>query len=103
MREYRITSPSLDSLLAHESIRYDNIDRPNDTLRLYDGPAKISLRDSCDEGSRIELERYFSDLYGVFMKRFSNFVVSSNIDHSDTLTLLAMLQEMIKVKNILVN
>ena len=46
------------------------------------------------------LERYFYDLYGVFMKRLSQFVLESEPTDLETVNLQAMLQEMIKVKKL---
>jgi len=103
MKEYKVTSPSLDGLLAHESILYGGINRPTKILRIYDSPANTSLEYSGNENDKMELERYFADLYGVFMKKFSHFVVDRDIYEDDTLTLLAMLQEMVKVKKILIS
>lgn len=44
------------------------------------------------------LQEYFYDLYGVFMKRLSHFLVEGDISSDDGIKLQAMLQEMIKVK-----
>ncbi len=103
MRDYRIISPSIDGILAHESIDYGGIKRPTKLLRVYDNPTETSLEEVGSHGDREELERYFADLYGVFMKKFSHFVVDREIHNDDTVTLLAMLQEMIKVKHIILS
>ena len=44
------------------------------------------------------LQEYFFDLYGVFMKRLSHFLVDSDVSSDDSIKLQAMLQEMIKVR-----
>jgi hypothetical protein len=41
------------------------------------------------------------DLYGVFMKKLSYFIVELDPESSDTVKLLALLQEMIKVKKLI--
>lgn len=47
------------------------------------------------------LEEYFHDLYGVFMKRLSHFIVEPIACDGDAVKLQAMLQEMIKVKGLM--
>lgn len=101
MKEYRLASPSIDGLLAHDTIRYGGVKRPSKVMRLYDNPARVSFESCGNDNDRVELERYFADLYGVFMKKFSNFVIERDIYDEETVTLQAMLQEMIKVKKIL--
>ena len=103
MRDYMIISPSVDGILAHDSILYGGIKRPTKLLRVYDSPAKVSLGKSGKNGDEQEIERYFGDLYGVFMTRFSQFVVDREVADDDTITMQAMLQEMIKVKKILLS
>jgi hypothetical protein len=47
------------------------------------------------------LEQYFYDLYGVFMKRFSTYVLDPKSTAADELKLTALLQEMIKIRKLL--
>jgi len=120
MRDYQIVSPSLEGVLNHDSLLYDGVERPLELIRILDGPvsrgrAKESvvvkelkgdsdikdnsdLNDGNPKRNTKLLERYFHDLYGVFMKRFSYFIVQSDIQSDDSIKLQAMLQEMIKVK-----
>ncbi len=98
-----IVSPSLDGILSHESISYGGVHRPLELLRVYDGPASISLYEHGPSEDREELQRYFGDLYSVFMKRFSGFIVDDSFSDEDVLTIQAMLQEIIKVKKILLS
>jgi hypothetical protein len=98
-REYNITSPSLGGFLTHESLMYDGIKRPTEILRALDGPAASG---SSPKGHEEKvLEQYFYDLYGVFMKRLSQFVLGAEALDTETLTLQAMLQEMIKIKKLI--
>lgn len=103
MRDYMLVSPSLDGLLAHESIYYGGVKRPVELLRVYDSPARISLEEVGSNNDKEELQRYFVDLYSVFMKRFSGFVVDTDVGDDELITLQAMLQEMIKIKKILLS
>lgn len=93
-------SPSLEGVLSHDSLLYEGICRPVEVLRVFDGPAAAGVSIVKPHHSKI-LERYFYDLYGVFMKKFSAFVLESTVSVSETVQLQAMLQEMIKIKKIM--
>lgn len=69
-------------------------------MRACDGPAQRNGTPRSAEEERL-LVGYFSDLYLVFMKKLSAFIVESESSPDDTVKLQAMLQEMIKVKKIL--
>jgi len=110
MRDYQITSPSLAGVLNHDSVLYEGIRRPVELLRVLDGPASRGPRKgradvrvvhgSKDADRRI-LEQYSADLYGVFMKKLSIFMLGTETDSDESVKLQAMLQEMIKVKTLL--
>ena len=108
MRDYQLVSPSLEGILSHSSMAYEGISRPLEVLKFMDGPSTRGNKKGSDE-VKIEytrhdhniIERYFHDVYGIFMKKLSNFVVSSEAQPDEVLQLQAMLQEMIKVKQLL--
>ena len=108
MRDYQIASPSLEGVLKHSTLLYEGITRPIELLRVLDGPAAKGLdknRPTRFDHKRTEeeqktLERYFHDLYGIFMKNLSFFVVQAYSDSDETVKLQAMLQEMIKIKKL---
>ncbi len=91
--------PSLDGVLSHDSLAYEGIRRPVEVLRAFDGPAAKPRGTHSPHEDKI-LERYFYDLYGVFMKRFSAFVLEAEVADMEAVDLQAMLQEMIKVKKL---
>jgi hypothetical protein len=99
-RDYTVVSPSLEGVLSHESLMYDGIRRPAEILRALDGPAADPSLPKPPHQEKI-LEQYFYDLYGVFMKRLSSFVLESEPADLETVKLQAMLQEMIKVKKLM--
>ena len=114
MRDYEIVSPSLEGVLNHASLGYEGIVRPVEIMRVLDGPAargrkKDGARDEPKddieikkiENDRKVLEDYFHDVYGVFMKKFSHFIVDGEVDRELTIQLQAMLQELIKVKRMI--
>lgn len=47
------------------------------------------------------LTEYFHDLYGLFMKKFSHFVVEDEVQPADAIKMQAMLTELIKIKNLI--
>jgi hypothetical protein len=97
---YSLASPSLEGVLTHDSLQYDGIKRPVEVLRAMDGPAGKGKRDRRTHESKL-LEQYFYDLYGVFMKKFSAYVMDTKPEEAEALKLQALLQEMIKIKRLL--
>ena len=100
INDYQIVSPSLEGVLSHESLAYDGIRRPVEILRALDGPAADPAVPEPPHRQKI-LEQYFYDLYGVFMKRLSQFVVEPEPSEHETVKLQAMLQEMVKIKKLI--
>lgn len=104
-----MVSPSLEGVLSHQSLVYERIRRPVELLRVLDGPSSKGRRESPEardarkfaDGDRKAMEDYFHDLYSVFMKKLSFFIVGLPGRDDESLRLLAMLQEMIKVKKIM--
>lgn len=108
IRDYQIASPSLEGVLNDGSLVYEGIHRPTEILRVLDGPSSKgnSKSDSNhikkSEADRKILEDYFHDLYGVFMKKLSYLIVETEISSEDGVKLLALLQEMIKIKKLMI-
>ena len=106
IRDYDIVSPSLEGVLQHGLFEYAGLRRPAELLRVLDGPAAKgrkaaeALPAPLSPHDRKVLEEYFHDLYGVFMKKLSYFVVESETGPDEAVKLQAMLQEMIKVKGL---
>lgn len=106
MRDYQIASPSLEGVLNHDSLLYEGVKRPLEILRILDGPASKGKVSGVNHKTNAELtesefktlQEYFFDLYGVFMKKLSYFLVESSFDSDDSVKLQAMLQEMIRVR-----
>lgn len=106
-RTYSVVSPSLRDVLSHAALAYEGIDKPLAILRVLDGPASrgsvsetVSERRCSGEEAKV-LETYFLDLLGIFMKKLSHLVVDTDISHDESIKMQAMLQEMIKVKNLM--
>jgi hypothetical protein len=109
MRDYQIISPSLEGVLNHSSLLYEGISRPLDLLRVLDGPASkgtdqnnpTRLDKKMNDEEQKVLSQYFQDLYGIFMKKLSFFVVEAYSNSDEIVKLQAMLQEMIKIKRLI--
>lgn len=103
IRDYEIVSPSLEGVLNDGSIVYEGIRRPIEVMRVMDGPAAKGAgkgHQKTDEEQKL-LQDYFQDLYGVFMKKLSHLIVEPSPATEDGVKLMALLQEMIKVKKML--
>ncbi len=107
LRDYQIVSPSLEGVLNDASLSYEGLKRPLELLRVLDGPSSKGPKRASpgthenDAHNKKVLEQYFHDLYGVFMKKLSYFVVTDETTVTEGVTLQAMLQEMIKVKGLM--
>jgi hypothetical protein len=119
LRDYSITSPSLDGILQHESIVYEGIKRPTEIIRAFDRPrsdrpaagktdkpagdkaASDQIHDLCDPENRKILNNYWNDLYGLFMRKLSQFITEAEVKPDEEVRLQAMLQELVKVKGLL--
>jgi hypothetical protein len=106
MRDYQLISPSLEGVLRHDSVVYEGIKRPEELLRIMDGPAtkgpqNPDERHGYSETDQKIIEQYFHDIYGIFMKNLSHFVLDSDIREEEVLKLQAFLQELIKIKKLM--
>lgn len=102
MRDYQIISPSLEGILSHHSIVYEGINRPVEVLRALDGPAKRLHGQAYTEKEQKILHEYFQDIHGVFMKKFSDFVLDAELNPEYVLKLQALLHELIKIKKLII-
>ena len=104
LRDYMVVSPSLDGVLRHDSVTYEGLKRPIEVLRVLDGPsvrgASGHKKPPTEEQLKV-LEEYFNDIYGVFMKKLSHFVVAASVKADDVVKLQALFQEMIKIKGLI--
>lgn len=82
--------------MRHDAISYEGVSCPTDIMRAFDR----GVADRKPHEKKM-LERYFYDLYGVFMKNLSAFVLDPAASPKETLKLQAMLQEMVKVKRLM--
>jgi len=107
MRDYQLVSPSLDGILHHESMVYEGIRRPFELLRIMDGPVSLGKNKSTlsseivyTKQEQTIIRQYIQDLHSLFMKSFLQFMTESKSNIEDSIKLQAMLQELIKIKNL---
>lgn len=92
MKGYSIISPSLDGLLTDDALYFEGLSRPSAYYALRDAPAS--------EKEGILLEQYSNDVYNLFLRKLSAFA-SGDRTEADTVKLQALLQELIKTKELL--
>ena len=98
MSNYLVTSPSIDSLISHDDLYFEGVKRPliaytlrDDMSDLPNSPQHVAI-----------LDQYFNDIYHLFLKKLSAFSENESVPDESTAKLQALLQEMIKVKGLIV-
>lgn len=94
MRTYNITMPSLDGVLSDDHLYFEGVRRPMEVYRIRDGAPMT------DETVDI-LEKYFNDVYNLFLRKLSTFATFEYSTDEDTTKMQALLQELIKVKKLI--
>ncbi|MDO8430412.1 MAG: hypothetical protein Q7S72_00260 [Candidatus Taylorbacteria bacterium] len=94
MKTYTITSPSLDGVLSDDHLYFEGINRPGEMYTVRD--QKIYSHNSLDT-----LEKYFNDIYNLFLRKLSSFTMFEHSNEEESLKMLALLQELIKVKKLI--
>ena len=94
-------SPSLDGILCHDSVVYEGINRPNEVIRAFDKPRNEQVPEHVSSEKLQILQDYFNDLYGLFMRKMGQFISDHEISADMEVKLMAILQDLIKVKRLL--
>jgi hypothetical protein len=102
VRDYDIISPSLEGILRHDIVEYEGLHRPNQIMRVYDTDSQRKPIRAMSDFEFETLSNYFKDLYAIFINKMSQFAMNDMTDEGDSLKLVAMIQELIKVKSMLV-
>jgi hypothetical protein len=93
MKDYNAKFPSINGIISNDLLYFEGIERP------------LSLTILCDSNltyNKDLLEKYFNDIYGLFLNKLSSFAISGRVQEEDSIKLQALLQEIIKVKKLLV-
>ncbi|MEK7095397.1 MAG: hypothetical protein AAB917_01940 [Patescibacteria group bacterium] len=95
MKIYTVTSPSLEGILSDDHLFFEGVQRPQNLYQIKD-------EDSLHRVENIEiLEKYFNDIYNLFLRKLSFFVTEESTTNEESTKLQALLQEMIKVKSLI--
>lgn len=94
MRTYNITSPSINGLISEDQLYFEGVSRPSQLFMVRDGG--YSDQDSTDL-----LEKYFNDIYNLFLRKLSAFAMFDSTSDEDAMKMQALLQELIKVKKLI--
>lgn len=93
MENYTIKQPYINGILSDDYLHFEGVYRPSQLLM---------VRDSVVEGDSMEvLEKYFNDIYNLFLRKISVFSSFENSTDEEMIKLQALLQELIRVKKIL--
>lgn len=94
MKTYNITSPSIDGLLSDDLLYFEGVSRPSELYTIRD--QGYTVEDRIDV-----LEKYFNDLYNLFLRKLSSFAMFEHTSEEEAMKMQALLQELIKVKKII--
>jgi len=93
MRNYSIISPSVEGIISDDHLYFEGVERPLGVHILRDGGVSVE-----EIGV---LEKYFNDVYNLFLRKLSSFAMFENTSDEEMTKLQALLQELIKVKKLL--
>jgi hypothetical protein len=96
-------SPSLDGVLNHDSLTYEGIKRPIQVRQILDSPSRHLDERGFNEEELLSLLSYVDDLYKIFSKKLSEFIMSGQYKPEEVLKLQAMFQEILKMRKIIVD
>ncbi len=96
MKTYNIMSPSLDGVLSDDHLYFEGVSRPGEIYAIRD--QHIYTHDSL-----AVLEKYFNDIYNLFLRKLSSFAMFEYSNEESTMKMQALLQELIKVKKLIEN
>ncbi len=94
MKTYNIISPSLDGVLSEDHLYFEGVRRPTEIYKIRDG-GEIR-QESVDV-----LEKYFNDIYNLFLRKLSAFATFEFSSNEEIMKMQALFQELIKVKSLL--
>lgn len=96
-KTYSLVSPSLDGLLSDDALYFEGVSRPSAYYAFRDAPSSAAT----NAGDPIILERYWNDVYNLFLRKLASFASGDDASHEDSVKLQALLQELVKVKELL--
>ena len=100
MHQYTYHPPTLTGVLSDDYLYFEGTPRPQAFFTLRDGEDVGSSR---RQETLAELEHYWNDIYNLFLRKLTSFAGTVPVSDEDALKLQALLQELIKVKNLIEN
>lgn len=94
MKIYNVTSPSIDGLISDDQLYFEGVSRPPQLYFIRD--QGINSNEKTDV-----LEKYFNDIYNLFLRKLSSFAMFESLNDEDAIKMQALLQELIKVKKLI--
>lgn len=92
------TAKSIGLVLNQTGVYFEGLRRPLQVLICKDNP---NPSDTITSESGVVLERYFTDLYNLFLSRVTSLVSSNKITDVESDKIKSLLDEMIKVKSLI--
>ena len=94
MKIYNTVSPSIEGVLSDDLLYFEGVSRP---------PKIFTIRDQgfVSEDNIDILEKYFNDIYNLFLRKLSSFAMFEQTNEEESAKLQALLQELIKVKKLI--
>lgn len=94
MKTYTISSPYIDGVLSDDQLYFEGVSRPSEIYSIRD--RGMTSYDDMDI-----LEKYFNDIYNLFLRKLSSFAMFEHTTDEDAIKMQALLQELIKVKKLI--
>jgi hypothetical protein len=98
MKTYNINLPSIDGLISDDQLYFEGVSRPSQLYVIRD---QDSISDKDIEEKTDVLEKYFNDIYNLFLRKLSSFAIFEYTNDEDAIKMQALLQELIKVKKLI--
>jgi hypothetical protein len=87
-----------DTFISHDETIFEGLTRPVSMLLFREDGAVDYAKDGNDGAI---LERYFSDIQNLFLKKFALFAGDDQVSEQESHKLRSLLEEMIKVKSLM--
>jgi hypothetical protein len=86
MKIYNIKSPSIAGILTDDELYFEGVKRPNELSFVKDN---------------VVLEQYLNDIHGLCIRKLSTFVAMDRPSEEEGMKLVALVQEIVKIKGLI--
>ena len=98
--KYR-TAFNFGEVFTHDELVFEGIERPATVLSFHEAGVGIGGNKINSAEDILVLERYFSDLQNLFMKKLLAFASDTRVSSVESVKLRSLLDEMITVKELI--